>query len=67
MCIACIQILEKVSPNPKEILQKKALENPTKNRSDDYLPSMYIITIIYYNIINVTIEAHLLHCLITHR
>ena len=32
------QVLEKVSPNPREILQKKALENPTRNRTDDYLP-----------------------------
>ena len=36
-CVS-LQVLEKVSPNPREIVCNKALENPTKNRHDDFLP-----------------------------
>ena len=41
-----LQVLEKVSPNPIEILRKRALENSTRNRSDDYLPGIIIHTYI---------------------
>ena len=40
-----MQILEKVSAKPGEIARNEALRNPTKNRSDDYLPGIYIITL----------------------
>ena len=35
-----MQILEKVSAKPGEIARNEALRNPTKNRSDDYLPGI---------------------------
>jgi protein tyrosine phosphatase len=33
-----LRILEKVSPKPEEIARSVALQNPTKNRNDQYLP-----------------------------
>ena len=38
----CAQVLDQVSPNPDEVIQEKALENPTKNRSQEFLPSLYM-------------------------
>ncbi|CAI8028519.1 Receptor-type tyrosine-protein phosphatase alpha [Geodia barretti] len=31
-------VLEQVSPRPDQVPREKALDNPTKNRSDDFLP-----------------------------
>ena len=36
-----LQVLEKLSPKPMEVPQKVALHNPSKNRSDRYLPGRY--------------------------
>ena len=38
LCCISLQVLKKVSPSPRERLCKKALENPTRNRTNDYLP-----------------------------
>ena len=41
-CVHFVQVLGNVSPNPRESMRKRALENPTRIPSDDYLPGMYI-------------------------
>ena len=33
------QVLEQVSPNPREVKRDKALGHPDRNRSNDFLPS----------------------------
>ena len=37
-----LQVLEKFSPKPLEITRDEALQNPTRNRSDDYLPGALV-------------------------
>ena len=38
------QVLEQVSPNPREVKRERALDYPNRNRSDDFLPSTQTIT-----------------------
>ena len=40
-----VQVLEKVSPNPREVKCVAAQSNPSKNRSTEFLPGIYIRTI----------------------
>ena len=42
VCVSglCVQLLEKVSPNPREVKSVAARSNSTKNRSMEYLPGM---------------------------
>lgn len=40
-CYPSYKVLEKVSPKPNEISRSKALQYPTKNRSDLYLPGVW--------------------------
>ena len=37
------QVLEQVSPNPREVKRERALDYPNRNRSDDFLPSTQTI------------------------
>ena len=41
-CEPFVQVLGNVSPNPRESVRKRALDNLTIIRSNDYLPGMYI-------------------------
>ena len=36
-----VQVLEKVSPNPREVKCVAAQNNPSKNRSTEFLPGIY--------------------------
>ena len=40
-CYPPYKVLEKVSPKPDEISRSKALQYPTKNRRDLYLPGVW--------------------------
>ena len=40
-CYPSYKVLEKVSPKPDEISRTKALQYPTKNHSDLYLPGVW--------------------------
>ena len=35
-----IKVLDQVSPKPNEVKRIVALQNPTKNRDEDFLPGM---------------------------
>ena len=42
LCITMyVQVLEKVSPNPREVKCVAAQNNPSKNRSTEFLPGIY--------------------------
>ena len=42
-----MQVLEKVSPNPREVKCVAAQNNPSKNRSTEFLPGIYGLSQIY--------------------
>ena len=50
MCLSglCVQLLEKVSPNPREVKSVAAKSNPTKNRSMEYLPGIMDVAVLKF-------------------
>ena len=43
LCLWPTQVLEQVSPNPSEVKCDIALQNPTRNRSEEFVPGNYTL------------------------
>ena len=46
LCLWPAQVLEQVSPNPSEVKCDIALQNPTRNRSEDFVPGNYTLSLV---------------------